>query len=359
MDAAKPKSMAGSRLRAAALTLVAACLALAAVPHVAAAHGPVAPIATSYLARIGQLPAGVEAKVVDGDQRLWLRVSTNETVVVLDYRGAPYLRFSRSGVAVNQNSAMYYFNQTPAEVPPSGLGPGTPVKWSSASGGHEYSWHEGRLHALATVAISPGTAYVGRWSIPVRVNGRPTVIAGGLWHADDPSLVWFWPIIVLVACMLAVRRVNRPGLDLRLARLLAVAALIGIGVAGAGRDLHGRPAVSVFQMITLAVIGAFVVWASRRLLLQRAGYLTYFAIGFVAIWEGANLIPTLLNGFVLAATPAFLTRATCVVCLGCGIGLLVVPSRLIGESDPDEGRDRDEDEYEDEDEDAMLWEPRA
>ena len=343
--------MVGARAQAVGLMLAAACLALVALPAGAQAHGPVAPIATSYLARIGQVPAGVEAKVVDGDQRLWLRVSPTETVVVLDYRGAPYLRFSPSGVAVNQNSAMFYFNQTPAEVPPSGLGPGTPAKWSGASGGHENSWHDGRLHALATVAIAPGTAYVGRWSVPVRVNGAPGVIAGGLWHADDPSLVWFWPIVVLVACMLAVWRVNRPALDLGLARGLSVAALVGIAVAGAGRELHGRPAVSVFQMITLGVIAAFVVWGSRQLLLRRAGYITYFAIGFVAIWEGANLIPTLLNGFVLAATPAFVTRAACVVCLGCGIGLLVVPSRLIGDSDPNEAPDGDE--YEDED--AMFW----
>ena len=353
--AAHHKSMVGARPRAAGLALAAACLALAALPGVADAHGPVAPIATSYLARIGQLPAGAQAKVIDGDQRLWLRVSPTETVVVLDYRGAPYLRFSPSGVAVNRNSTMFYFNQTPAEIPPSGLGPATPAKWSRASAGHEYSWHDGRLHALAAVAIAPGTAYVGRWSIPVRVNGAPGVIAGGLWHADDPSLVWFWPIVVLLACTLAARRVNRPELDLGLARGLSVAALVGIAVAGVGRELHGRPAVSVFQMVTLAVIGAFVVWASLRLLRRRSGYFTYFAIGFVAIWEGANLIPTLLNGFVLAATPAFVTRAACVVCLGCGIGLLVIASRLIGEGDPEEAADGDE--YEDED--AMLWESPA
>ena len=61
------------------------------------------------------------AKVIDGDQRMWLDVRRAGTVVVLDYRGAPYLRFSPSGIDVNQNSAMYYLNQTPAEVPPKGL----------------------------------------------------------------------------------------------------------------------------------------------------------------------------------------------------------------------------------------------
>jgi hypothetical protein len=303
---------------------------------------------------VGQLPVGVDAKVVDGDQRLWLRAPPSETMVVLDYRGAPYLRFSRSGVAVNQNSAMYYFNRTPAEAPPKNLGPAAPTKWSSASGGHEYSWHDGRLHALATVAIAPATAYVGRWSVPVRADGRPSVIAGGLWHADDPSIVWFWPIVVLIACMLAARRVNRSELDLRLARLLSVAALVGIGVAGLGRELHGRPTVSVFQLITLAIIVAFVVWASRQLLLRRASYFTYFAVGLVAIWEGANLIPTLLNGFVLAAVPAFPARAACVVCLGCGVGLSAIASRLLGESGSD---DAEGDEFEDEG--SVFWESRA
>ena len=129
---------------------------------------------------------------------------------------------SRSGVEVNQNSAMYYLNQTPvAETPPSGLTRRTPPSWQRVSGGHDYGWHDGRLHALATVALSPGVAYVGRWSIPVLVDGRLSSISGGLWHADDPSIVWFWPIVVLLACVLAARRVRRPALDALVARVLA------------------------------------------------------------------------------------------------------------------------------------------
>ena len=80
---------------------------MAAVPGVARAHGPVAPVATDYLARVTRAPAGLDAHVVDGYLRLWLRVRPRETVEVLDYLGAPYLRFSRSGVYVNRNSQMY------------------------------------------------------------------------------------------------------------------------------------------------------------------------------------------------------------------------------------------------------------
>jgi hypothetical protein len=294
---------------------------------------------------VSGVPPGLGARVIDGDQRMWLRVAATETAVVLDYRGAPYLRFSRSGVAVNQNSAMFYLNQTPAEVPPSSLRPTARPRWSSVSGGHDYGWHDGRLHALATVALTPGAAYVGGWSIPVRIDGRVSAISGGLWHAENPSIVWFWPIVVLLACTLAVRRVRRPELDARVARGLALAALIATASAGVARELHGRPTVSAFQMITFAIVVAFVVWGLRRVLFHRAGYFSYFAIAFVAIWAGAQLIPTLLNGFVLAAEPAFVARATTVVCLGCGGALLLVAFRLVGETEPgplDSGDPNDE-----------------
>jgi hypothetical protein len=280
------------------------------------------------------VPAGIEAKVIDGDQRMWLKVVPVRTVVVLDYRGAPYLRFSASGVAVNHNSEMYYLNQTPAEAVPSNLTPRTPPHWSGVSDSHDYSWHDGRLHALATVARAPGSSFAGQWRIPLLVGGAPSAVSGGLWHADDPSLVWLWPIIVLLACTLAARRVRAPALDARIARVLGFAALAGILVAGAGKELHGRPTVSYTQIFTFAVIVLFVAWGLRQLLFRRPTYFTYLAIAFVALWEGAQLLPTLFDGFVLAAVPPFLARAAAVVCLGCGGSLLLIPARLGEGSDP-------------------------
>ncbi len=226
-------------LRTMALAIVAAGVAVVLAPGVASAHGPVAPIATSYLAKVSQLPAGLRATVVDGDQRLWLAVAPDETVVVLDPRGAPYLRFTRSGVEVNENSVTYYTNLIPAEPAPGGLTATTVPRWAPAGAGHTYNWHDGRLHALATIAISPGQSYVGRWSIPVRVNGRPTVIAGGLYYAAGPSIVWFWPILVAIACTLAAVRLRREQLDARVARLAgrgdAGRRDRGLGGSGASR----------------------------------------------------------------------------------------------------------------------------
>ncbi len=326
----------GRRSRAMAVALAGTVAVLAAAPGAAQAHGPIAPAATSYFAKVLGLPAGLQAKVVDGDLRMWLQVPRRQTVVILDYRGAPYVRFTSEGVYVNHNSSMYYLNQTPVpQTPPTSLSATTPPSWHRVSGGRHYEWHDGRLHALAAVALSPssGVSFVGRWRIPLRIDGRLASISGGVWHANDPSIVWFWGIVVLVACVLAAWRVRRPSLDRLVARVLAITALGAVTIAGLGLQLHGRPEISIFQFVELAAILAFVGWGLTRVLLRRPGYFTCFLIGIAALWAGGELITTLLYGFVLIDLPAFLARVATIVCLGTGAGLLLLVFRLSDHSD--------------------------
>lgn len=87
--------------------------------------------------------------------------------------------------------------------------------------------------------------------------------------------------------------------------------------------LHGRPTLSTWQLIEMAAVLAFVVWGAGRVV-RNPGFLTYYAIGFVAIWQSANLTPTLLNGFVLMALPATLCRVAAVLCIRCGVALLLL-----------------------------------
>jgi hypothetical protein len=229
---------------------------------------------------------------------------------------------------------MYYLNQTPvAATPPANLTASTPPSWHGVSVGHAYEWHDGRLHALAAIVLTPGVAFVGRWNVPLRVDGRPSSLNGGLWHADRPSIVWFWPIVVLVACVLAALRLRRPALDVLVTRVLASGALIAIVGAGLGLELHGRPAVSAIQLFELAAILAFVGWASWRTASRRAGPFTWFLIAAAAIWAGAELVTTLLDGFVLIALPAFLARAVTVACLGAGAALLLLVFRCVSQEE--------------------------
>lgn len=297
-------------------------------PTVAQAHGPVAPVATSYLARVRQLPAGLDAKVIDGYLRLWLRVPADETVEVLDYRGAPYLRFARSGVYVNENSEMYDLNYIVPLPPPADLSRGAPARWERVSGGREYNWHDARIGALADTALAPGTTYVGRWSIPILVDGRLRAISGGIWYARSPSPAWFWPIVVLLACLPAALRLRRRPLDEQLARVLAIVALLTVAVGVAGRELHGRPTIEVLQLVVLGIVLVLVGGALVRVLRRRQGLILELLVAFAALEIGWQLAPTLVHGFVLIALPAFVARVAAVLGLGVGAGLLVLVLRL-------------------------------
>jgi hypothetical protein len=311
------------RLWLAAWLLAAVLFAALGLPAAAQAHGPVDPAASSYEARVSQVPQGTDAQIVDGDLRMWMSASPTTTVIVLDYRGAPYLRFTRAGVYVNRSSAMWYLNQVPVLTPPLGLTSRTPPHWLRATGGHSYEWHDGRLHALASTARAPGATYIGRWTVPLLVGGVPTAITGGLYYAPDPSPVWFWPILVVLACVLAAVRLRRPSLDQRLARGLAAATLTAFVVAALARQLHGRPGISPGSLIVLALELAFVGWATSRMA-RGGGWFVLFLIAAAAIWEGATLVGTLVYGFVLLALPVFPARLVVVACLAGGVGLLPV-----------------------------------
>jgi hypothetical protein len=239
------------------------------------------------------------------------------------------VRFTRAGVAINHNSSMYYLNQTPiAETPPADLGRSTPPHWQMVSSGHTYEWHDGRLQDLANQSLLPGTSYVGPWRIPLIVDGRPASVTGGLFHHARPSIVWFWPIIVVLACVLAAWRLRRPELDRRVAHALGLAGILGLSIAAVARGLHGRPGVPAGQVVELAAVLAFGVWALYHVIVDRHGYFAYFAIAFVALWEGFNTAGALINHYVLLALPASIARAASVLCLGAGAGILLLVFRL-------------------------------
>jgi hypothetical protein len=297
---------------------------LALIPGSALAHGPTAPVGINYVAVLANPPEGLVAKVVDGDQSMSLRVAPATTLDVLDYQGAPYLRFAAGGVYVNTRSEMYYLNQPTQVAVPLHIGPQSRPVWARASSGHSYTWHDGRLAALATVRLAPGASFAGNWRIPVVVGGRPEALTGGLFFRPAPSLVWFWPIAVLLACAFALRRVARPALSRWVIRALSIAGLLGLSLAAIALGLHGRPDVSLVQKIIVGVGLAVAVLALARILLGRAGLPLFFVIGAGALGAGFALLPALLNGFVLVAAPTFLARADTVLCLGCGLSVFVL-----------------------------------
>lgn len=67
--------------------------------------------------------------------------------------------------------------------------------------GHTYRWHEHRLHALEPLAAGRASeADLGRWSVPLLIDGRRHALIGTLRYRP-PGATWAW---VAAACGIAV-----------------------------------------------------------------------------------------------------------------------------------------------------------
>ena len=275
----------------AALALAAAVLAAALVPSTASAHvGRVPPAATDYLARISSTPPGLVARIVDGDQAIWMRAEPALAAVVTGLRGEPYLRFSPAGVAVNTQSATWFLDRVRPLVVPHGITPSTPPQWKLLTSRHSWTWHEGRLHTPALSAHPSGNTYVGRWVVPVEVDGRGTAIRGGLWQSAPASLLWFWPLLVVAACIPALLKLREARLEGRVGAALAVVALLSSTVARLGRELYGRPTVSTWQLVLVGATCLVAVALAVLYCLPDWRVLAGMLIGVFAAYQGLALL---------------------------------------------------------------------
>jgi hypothetical protein len=306
---------------------LAVCYALAS-PAGARADGPVDPIATNYSAQVSHVPAGVQAKVIDGYLQLWLKVDPTKTVVVLDQLGAPWLRFDRSGVSVNHNSLLYYISQTPVEaIAPAKITAATPPHWVKVSSGHAWKWRDGRLQAFARQTLTPGQRYAGPWSIHLVVDGTTTAVSGGLYFQPHPSPVWFWPVAVILLCALAAWRLHSNHLDRRLVRTLTLLMLAALVVVAAARLLHGRPSVSPVQVIEFAVALGAILAGALAFVRGRFPAALPLIVAAAALWAGLTFLPILTHQDVQLILPGWVSRAATALLLGGGAALVLVGMR--------------------------------
>ena len=176
------------------VAVAAALVALCAIPPSAAAHegNP------NYRSQVrGVAPAidGVEVHVLNFDDRIELRNSGEETVVVRGYRGEPYLRFRPGGtVEVNRRSPASYLNEdrfAAVEVPKR-ADPAAAPEWEVVAENGRYDWHDHRIHWMGQGLPSRVTeneearTKVFDWRLPLAAAGRDSVISGRLvWLGRD------------------------------------------------------------------------------------------------------------------------------------------------------------------------------
>ena len=207
-------------------TLLAAA-ALLAYPAAAWAHGEGGRATgfTSTVERVAPARPGLELRVLDGDDRLFLRNETGREVIVLGYDGEPYLRFLDGAVYRNVRSPAVYLNAdryAQGQVPESADPEASPV-WLRIKLGNAYEWHDHRIQWMSTIAPDEIRAdpdsprHVFDWEVPITVDGRPATIAGSLDYApvdDGPTAAVFvaasLPMVVALLAWALLRGRLRP-----------------------------------------------------------------------------------------------------------------------------------------------------
>jgi hypothetical protein len=203
-----------------------AVAAVWAVAPVAAAHQG-NPDFRSKVRSVTPAVDGIDVQVVNFDDSLQLRNKSGRTIVVVGYRGEPYLRIAADGtVAVNHNSPSYYLNDDRfaegVEIPPSATPKATP-DWQTVDRVGRYTWHDHRIHWMAHT-VPPQVKDEGKrtkvfdWKVPLRVGRQPATIAGSLiWVGKESGGPPVGAVVALLAFALAglalvvfVRRRRRP-----------------------------------------------------------------------------------------------------------------------------------------------------
>ena len=306
-----------------------AAVAALALPAAASAHvGTSAPVATNFAARIVEFrpPVGaLEAKVVDGDRMLWLRVPPTVTVVVPGVLGEPLLRFDRRGVWLNLRSLTAQTDRIDRfDLRPSADPRARPL-WHRLTGGHAYAWHEHRLHVLEPLARGRAAAgTLGPWSVTVLVDGRRHSLDGVLDYKPGPGWAWLALACALAAASSAgtlLARGRGPGL----AVALGVAATLLIWAVRLGRELYGRPDVGPAGYLGVALTSAVGValLVGLRHTDRDVRLFTAFVAGFGSLYEGLTMLPVLTHSTALSVLPSGAARVMVALILGLGAGALV------------------------------------
>jgi hypothetical protein len=155
---------------------------------------------------------GLQAKVLYGDDQVWLDNRSGETVVVDGYGGEPYLRFAPEGIFVNINSPAGYLNQDrygKSTVPRSASAK-APPNWKKLAGGDVWAWHDHRIHYMSptfppVISAAPDKPHhVFDWKVPATANGKRFVIAGSLDYKPPPKETQSFPVALVIALAVVI-----------------------------------------------------------------------------------------------------------------------------------------------------------
>ncbi len=205
-------------------------------PSIAAAD-PAGP--TDYRSEITAVdPAddGIALRMIGGDSFLELAVTPGVDVVVIGYRGEPYLWFAPNGtVYENERSPSRYLNEDrfgEQEIPSIADAEADPVWIEIGADGH-FAWHDHRTHWMNRArppGAEPGDTILEA-VVPLVVDGESvSVTVQSVWQdAPSPIGALLGGLAAVVAIGVLVRQVGRTRAAALTGSLIALLAL-GVGV---------------------------------------------------------------------------------------------------------------------------------
>ncbi len=179
-------------MRAPTIALTALVALVAATPALAHEGNP---NFLSEIERITPRPEGVSVEVLNRDDRMLLRNTSGEDVMILGYDDEPYARVLADGtVEVNTDSEAYYLNDdrfADVDVPAGVDGRGEP-RWKQLGKTGRFEWHDHRFHWMSEgtppqVKDDSVRTKVFDWSVPIEVGGERGAIAGTLFWTPLPA----------------------------------------------------------------------------------------------------------------------------------------------------------------------------
>jgi hypothetical protein len=233
------------------------------------------------------------------DRALHLFVKGGHRVVVIGYLGEPVLRDNGREVAVNLAS-------------PTAAAAGLLVTSAEKNESGTAVWRDPRLRQLPA-----GTSRV-RWSIPLVVDGRRTLIIGDLRRVPPPRL-WRWLLLAFASAAAAGwSALGRDPHRLRTGCVLlggtaTVAAIVAATAFALDADTAGSRPVAVYLLLFVVGGTGFAVWGPREVRVAATAWL-----GVVALMTGLAFSQMFFHGAVLSVLPATITRAAGALAIGAG-----------------------------------------
>ncbi len=214
---------------------------LVAAPAASAHAAGDVPPATDYLTTIEERPSGIDVQVIDGGDRLDLRLAGAETVIVSGFADEPMLRVDRNGVAGNRRSPSLYSSRTRdgGVEPPADADPTAEPEWVTVSDQPILRWHDHRAHWMSPMPApeverdpSQERVVMTNWRVPLVIDGQPAELVGDVtWMPRPASWPWWLGVIIGSLGVVALADV-RPRLALWGGTALAAIGVV-VTIAGA------------------------------------------------------------------------------------------------------------------------------